>query len=140
TAASLDRGSQVGELHLASRATSADGAAYDFDNHALDARFASLHAEPGTRLGSRVVNVRSPLDELDRDIDRLRADGHHLVEMELAGLLHGLRCAARIAALHVVSDVPQSADTLEGFSPTRAGRALDVAVDVWVRIFGIANL
>ncbi|HEY3821556.1 MAG TPA: hypothetical protein VGL81_30525 [Polyangiaceae bacterium] len=141
TAASLDRASQVGELHLASHATSADGAVHEFQNHALDERFAALHAEPGTRLGSRVVNVRSPLDEFDHEIDRLRAEGHHLVEMELAGLLRGLRGGrARIAALHVVSDVPQSADTLEGFSPTRAERALGAAVDVWVETFGIAEL
>lgn len=141
TAASLDRASQVGELHIASQATSADGTVHSFDNHALDARFAALHSQPATRLRSKVVNVRSPLDEFDRDIERLRADGHHLVEMELAGLLRGLHGgAARIAALHVVSDVPQSADTLEGFSPVRAERALDVAVDVWVETFGIADL
>lgn len=141
TAASLDRASQVGELHFPSRATSADGAVHDFQNHALDARFAALHTQPGTRLGSRVVNVRSPLDEFDRDIERLRTEGHHLVEMELAGLLRGLRGgSARVAALHVVSDVPQSADTLDGFSPTRAERALDAAVDVWVESFGIAEL
>ncbi len=141
TAASLDRASQVGELHLASQATSADGAVHSFDNHALDARFAALHAQPATRLHSKVVNVRSPLDEFDRDIEKLRADGHHLVEMELAGLLRGLHGGdARIAALHVVSDVPQSADTLEGFSPMRAERALDAAVDVWVQTFGIADL
>ncbi len=141
TAASLDRGSQVGELHLASQATSADGTVHSFDNHALDARFAALHAQPATRLRSRVVNVRSPLDEFDRDIEQLRAAGHHLVEMELAGLLRGLAGgAARVAALHVVSDVPQSADTLEGFSPMRAERALDAAVDVWVETFGIADL
>ncbi len=141
TAASLDRGSQVGELHLASQATSPGGTVHDFDNHALDAQFAELHALPGTRLRSRVVNVRSPLDEFDRDIDRLRTEGHHLVEMELAGLLRGMDGgSARIAALHVVSDVPQSADTLEGFSPTRAERALGVAVDVWVRTFGIVEL
>ncbi|HEY8076051.1 MAG TPA: hypothetical protein VIF62_18115 [Labilithrix sp.] len=140
TAASLDRASQVGELHFASRATSADGAVHDFENHALHTRFAELHAQPGTRLGSRVVNVRSPLDEFDRDIERLRAEGHHLVEMELAGLLRGLRGGARVAAVHVVSDVPQSADTLDGFSPTRAERALAAAVDVWVETFGIAEL
>ena len=141
TAASLDRASQVGELHFASRATCPDGVADDFQNHALDARFAALHAQPGTRLGSRVVNVRSPLDEFDRDIERLRAEGHDLVEMELAALMRGLRGgSARIAAVHVVSDVPQSADTLESFSPTRAERALDAAVDVWVESFGIAEL
>jgi hypothetical protein len=140
TAASLDRGSQVGELHLPSRATSADGTVHELDNHALDGQFAELHAQPGTRLRSRVVNVRTPLDEFDRDIDRLRTEGHHLVEMELAGLLRGLRGSARVAALHVVSDVPQSADTLEGFSPTRAERALGVAVDVWVRMFGIVEV
>jgi len=141
TAASLDRASQVGELHFASRATSADGAVHDFQNHALDARFGALHAHPGTRVGSRVVNVRSPLDEFDRDIGRLRAAGHHLIEMELAGLLRGLGgAAARVAVVHVVSDVPQSADTLESFSPTRAERALAAAVDVWVETFGIAEL
>ena len=141
TAASLDRTSQVGELHFASRATSPEGAVHELDNYALDARFAALHAQPGTRVGSRVVNVRSPLDEFDRDIERLRAEGHHLVEMELAGLLRGLHGGnARIAAVHVVSDVPQSADTLEGFSPTRAERALAAAVDVWVEAFGIAEL
>ncbi len=140
TAASLDRASQVGELHFASQATSADGAVHAFQNHALDARFGALHAQPGTRLQSKVVNVRSPLDEFDREIDRLRADGHHLVEMELAGLLRGLSGAARVAALHVVSDVPQSADTLESFSPTRAERALDAAVDVWVETFGIFDV
>lgn len=140
TAASLDRGSQVGELHFASQATSADGAVHAFENHALDARFGGLHAQPLTRLHSKVVNVRSPLDEFDRDIEQLRADGHHLVEMELAGLLRGLSGAARVAALHVVSDVPQSADTLEGFSPTRAERALDAAVDVWVETFGIFDV
>jgi hypothetical protein len=141
TAASLDRASKVGELHLASQATSAEGAVHGFDNHALDARFAALHAEPGTRVGSRVVNVRSPLDELDAEIERLRAEGHHLVEMELAGLLRGLGGGrARVAALHVVSDVPQSADTLESFSPIRAERALEAAVDVWVHAFGIADV
>lgn len=140
TAASLDRASQVGELHFASQATSADGAVQTFQNHALDARFGSLHAQPATRLRSLVVNVRSPLDEFDRDIEQLRADGHHLVEMELAGLLRGLSGRARVAALHVVSDVPQSADTLEGFSPTRAERALDAAVDVWVETFGIFDV
>jgi hypothetical protein len=140
TAASLDRASQVGELHFASQATSADGAVHAFQNHALDARFGGLHAQPLTRLHSKVVNVRSPLDEFDRDIEQLRADGHHLVEMELAGLLRGLSGAARVAALHVVSDVPQSADTLEGFSPTRAERALDAAVDVWVETFGIFDV
>jgi hypothetical protein len=140
TAASLDRASQVGELHLATQATAPDGAVHGFDNHALDARFATLHAQPGTRVGSRVVNVRSPLDELDREIERLRGEGHHLIEMELAGLLRGLRGgSARIAALHVVSDVPQSADTLEAFSPARAERALDAAVDVWIDAFGIAE-
>ncbi len=140
TAASLDRASQVGELHFASQATSADGAVHAFENHALDARFGGLHAQPATRLRSKVVNVRSPLDEFDREIDQLRADGHHLVEMELAGLLRGLSGVARVAALHVVSDVPQSADTLEGFSPTRAERALDAAVDVWVETFGIVDV
>jgi hypothetical protein len=140
TAASLDRASQVGELHFASQATSADGAVHPFQNHALDARFGSLHAQPATRLRSLVVNVRSPLDEFDRDIEQLRAAGHHLVEMELAGLLRGLSGGARVAALHVVSDVPQSADTLEGFSPTRAERALDAAVDVWVETFGIFDV
>jgi hypothetical protein len=141
TAASLDRASEVGELHVPSRATSPDGAAHDFDNHALDARFAAMHAHRGTRLRSKIVNVRSPLDELDREIDRLRADGHQLIEMELAGLLRGLRGGkARIAALHVVSDVPQSADTLESFSPTRAEHALSAAVDVWVHTFGIADV
>jgi hypothetical protein len=141
TAASLDRASPVGELHFASRATSADGEVDEFENHALDARFAALHAEPATRVGSRVVNVRSPLDEFDRDIERLRAEGHHLVEMELAGLLRGLRGGnARISAAHVVSDVPQSAETLEGFSPTRAERALSAAVDIWVDRFGMADL
>jgi hypothetical protein len=140
TAASLDRASQVGELHFASQATSADGAVHPFQNHALDARFGSLHAHPATRLHSKVVNVRSPLDEFDRDIEQLRADGHHLVEMELAGLLRGLSGGARVAALHVVSDVPQSADTLDGFSPTRAERALDAAVDVWVETFGIFDV
>jgi hypothetical protein len=140
TAASLDRASAVGELHFASRATAPDGAVHDFHNHALDARFAALHAQPGTRVGSRVVNVRSPLDEFDRDIERLRGDGHDLVEMELAGLLCGLRGAAsRIAVVHVVSDVPQSAETLHGFSPARAERALAAAVDVWVETFGIAE-
>jgi hypothetical protein len=140
TAASLDRASQVGELHFASQATSADGAVHTFQNHALDARFGALHTQPGTRLHSKVVNVRSPLDEFDRDIEKLRADGHHLVEMELAGLLRGLSGGARVAALHVVSDVPQSADTLEGFSPMRAERALDAAVDVWVETFGIVDV
>jgi hypothetical protein len=140
TAASLDRASQVGELHFASQVTSADGAVQPFQNHALDARFGSLHAQPATRLHTKVVNVRSPLDEFDRDIEQLRADGHHLVEMELAGLLRGLSGVARVAALHVVSDVPQSEDTLEGFSPTRAERALDAAVDVWVETFGIFDV
>jgi hypothetical protein len=141
TAAALDRASQVGELHFPSRATSADGAVHDFQNHALDERFRALHTQPGTRVGSRVVNVRSPLDELDCEIERLRGAGHHLVEMELAGLLRGLRGGrARIAALHVVSDVPQSADTLESFSPTRADRALQAAVDVWIETFGIADV
>jgi len=140
TAASLDRGSQVGELHFASQATSPDGAVHAFDNHALHERFSVLHGQPATRLRSKVVNVRSPLDEFDRDIEQLRADGHHLVEMELAGLLRGLSGGARVAALHVVSDVPQSADTLEGFSPTRAERALDAAVDVWVETFGIFDV
>ena len=140
TAASLDRASQVGELHFASQATSADGAVHLFENHALDARFGGLHAQPLTRLRSKVVNVRSPLDEFDRDIEQLRAGGHHLVEMELAGLLRGLAGAARVAALHVVSDVPQSTDTLESFSPTRAERALDAAVDVWVETFGIVDV
>jgi len=140
TAASLDRASSVGELHFASRVTSPDGVAHDFANLALDPRFAALHALPGTRVASRVVNVRSPLDEFDRDIDRLRADGHHLIEMELAGLVRGLHGGAtRIAAIHVVSDVPQSADTLEGFSPVRAERALAAAVDVWIETFGIAE-
>jgi hypothetical protein len=140
TAASLDRASQVGELHFASQATSADGAVHAFENHALDARFGSLHAQPSTRLHSKVVNVRSPLDEFDRDIEQLRAAGHHLVEMELAGLLRGLSGGARVAALHVVSDVPQGADTLESFSPSRAERALDAAVDVWVETFGIVDV
>jgi len=141
TAASLDLASQVGELHFASQATSADGTVHHFKNQALDARFAALHTHPGTRVDSRVVNVRSPLDEFDRDIERLRKDGHHLVEMELAGLLRGLRGGiARVTALHVVSDVPQSADTLDGFSPARAERALEAAVDVWVEAFGIADL
>ena len=141
TAASLDRASQVGEMHFASEATSPDVTVHAFDSHALDARFAALHAEPLTRLRSKVVNVRSPLDEFDRDIDQLRADGHHLVEMELAGLLRGLHGgSARVAALHVVSDVPQSADTLGAFSPVRAERALDSAVDIWVETFGIADV
>jgi hypothetical protein len=141
TAAALDLASQVGELHLASRATSADGAAEDFQNVALDARFGALHAQPGTRIGSRVVNVRSPLDEFDRHIERLRADGHDLVEMELAGLVRGLRGGnARLAVMHVVSDVPQSAETLDAFSPMRAERALAAAVDVWVESFGIADV
>jgi hypothetical protein len=141
TAASLDRAAQVGDLHLASRATSPDGTVHDLDNHALHERFAALHAHPRTHKESRVVNVRSPLDELDREIDRLRAEGHHLIEMELAGLLRGLRGGrARVSVLHVVSDVPQSAHTLESFSPTLAERALDAAVDVWVTSFGIADL
>jgi nucleoside phosphorylase len=141
TAASLDLASQVGELHLASQATSPDGAVFPFENHALHERFSALHAHPETRLGSKVVNVRSPTDELDREIERLRADGHHLIEMELAGLLRGLSGGgARVAALHVVSDVPQSKDTLESFSPTRAERALSAAVDVWVDTFGMAEL
>ncbi len=141
TAASLDLASRVGDLHLASQATSADGAVHAFDNRALEARFTDLHAHPGTCVGSRIVNVRSPLDELDAEIERLRAEGHQLVEMELAGLLRGLGGgSARIAALHVVSDVPQSAHTLEGFSPTLAERALGAAVDVWVAAFGIADL
>jgi len=60
--------------------------------------------------------------------------------MELAGLLRGLRGAAsRMAVVHVVSDVPQSAETLHSFSPTRAERALAAAVDVWVEMFGIAE-
>ena len=114
---------------------------HDFQNHALDARFAALHAVPGTRVASRVVNVRSPLDELDRDIDRLRGEGHQLIEMELAGLLRGLHGGTtRVAALHVVSDVPQSEHTLDGFSPIHAERALDAAVDVWVETFGIADV
>lgn len=141
TAASLDPASRVGDLHLASQATSAEGAVHAFDNRALDACFADLHAHPGTHVGSRIVDVRSPLDEFDTEIERLRAEGHHLVEMELAGLLAGLSGGgARVAALHVVSDVPQSTETLESFSPTQAERALAAAVDVWVETFGIADL
>ena len=61
--------------------------------------------------------------------------------MELAGLVRGLSGGpTRISALHVVSDVPQSAATLETFSPRTAERAISQAVDVWVRNFGIARL
>ena len=141
TAASLDRRSKVGELHLASQATSPAGEVLAFSNRALDPRFKALQSQPGTRSGSRVVNVRSPIDELDSVIERLRAEGHDLIEMELAGLLRGFQGgSARVLAVHVVSDVPQSADTLESFSPARAQTALSAAVDLWVESFGIHDL
>ncbi len=139
TAAALERTAEVGTLHLPAAAVCADGVLTRFDNHALRAA-PHLLKRPDVRLGTQVVNVRSPIDEFDHDIERLRAEGHHLIEMELVGLVRGLEGHARLSAIYIVSDVPQSAHTLGSFSAASVGGAIAAAVDAWVRHFEIGDL
>ncbi|MCC7070919.1 MAG: hypothetical protein IT383_06340 [Deltaproteobacteria bacterium] len=140
TAGGLGAHDAVGDLHAPTAVI--DHGVLPFANRAVAiATTIPERLRPPLRLGSRVANVASPVDETRREVDRLRGAGADLVEMELGHLVGALRgSSTTLSALYLVSDLPGTAKTIEQQGHHDLDAALHRAVDLLVEGLGMRGV
>lgn len=140
TAGGLGKDDAIGDLHAPTAII--DHGTLPFANAAVTiAAGASPELRASMTVGSRVANVASPVDETKHEVDRLRAGGADLVEMELGHLVRALRgSSTSLSALYLVSDLPGTDKTIDKQGHHELDRTLQRAVDVLVEGLGMRGV
>ncbi|MBI4576131.1 MAG: hypothetical protein HY722_07715 [Planctomycetes bacterium] len=142
---------RVGDLHIPSRVYAPDGsvagpgvtnAMVDMvDSRAMDPAFRDRLLN-----GSRVANVRSPLEETAGWLRESRARGVNAVEVELSHVVDAIARhdpaggRARLHAALIVSDVPGTDETLERMNPERRRLTFSRTLDVFLEALGVGEV
>jgi len=144
TAGGLKADGKVGEVHVPTEIVGADGEVLPFENAVVELVVSpERRAQLGdlVKVGTRLLEVNSPLDETQAWVKEQRAGGYDIVEMELVDLVRATRGSdTRVSGMYIVSDIPGSEHTLESQSAERAREGLAKIGDVLVEQLGIRDV